>query len=58
VGAATGRWLQAQSQKEQASRIRQTQSGPVMTAVHQRYVDSFKSKIEPTPLRARQGVKD
>ncbi len=51
-GDATRSWLSAQGSRKQASRTRQTLSGPVMSTVHERYVKSFSQEVERTPLRA------
>jgi Protein of unknown function (DUF3613) len=58
TGTATRKWTRAQAQQEQATRNRQTLSGPVMTSIHQRYVESFRNKIEPTSLHNRRSVKE
>jgi len=42
----------AQASRKQASATRQTLSGPVLSAVHERYVKSFAQPVEPTPIRA------
>ncbi len=47
-GAATQTWLGAQARREQASKQRQALSGPVMSRVHKRYVDSFGVTTEST----------
>ena len=47
-GTATRAWLGKQAQRQDASKTRQTQSGPVMTAVHDRYVKSFTNDIPST----------
>jgi Protein of unknown function (DUF3613) len=57
-GMATRKWTKAQAQHEQATRNRPTLSGPVMTSIHERYVESFRNKIEPTSLHDRRSVKD
>jgi hypothetical protein len=49
-GQATQGWLSAQAGRKQASRTRQTLSGPVMSKVHERYLESFKRAI-PDRLR-------
>jgi hypothetical protein len=51
-GDATRAWLGAQASRKQASATRQTLSGPVLSAVHERYVKSFAQPVEPTPIRA------
>lgn len=51
-GDATRSWLGAQTSRKQASRTRQTLSGPVMSTVHERYVKSFSQEVDRTPLRA------
>jgi hypothetical protein len=50
-GEATKTWLGAQARREQASKQRQFLSGPVMSNVHKRYVDSFVKTTEPTNFR-------
>ncbi len=53
-GQATQAWLGAQASRKQASRTRQTQSGTVMSKVHERYVKSFERPI-PDRLRDDTG---
>ena len=48
AGQATQRWVAAQAQRQQASRIRQTQSGAVMSRVYKRYVDGYPLTSEDT----------
>ncbi len=51
TGEETHTWLQRQASRKQASRTRQTLSGPTMTGVHKRYVESFDKPISETVLR-------
>jgi hypothetical protein len=51
-GDATRGWLNAQASRRQASSTRQTLSGPVMSTVHDRYVQSFAHPVVPTSIRA------
>lgn len=44
-GHATQTWLAAQASGEQASKRRQTLSGPVMKRIHERYLQSFTQQI-------------
>lgn len=48
TGEASKAWLGGQARRQQASKTRQTLSGPVMQAVHERYVKSFTVDIPPT----------
>lgn len=48
TSVSTKDWLQAQSSRAQASPVRQTLSGPVLSKVHERYVKSF---AEPIPRK-------
>lgn len=52
TGDSARDWLQRQSSRKQASRTRQTLSGPAMSNVNKRYVDSFATPMTETPLRA------
>ncbi len=45
-GKATQSWMDAQASQTQASKHQQTLSGPVMSRVYQRYLDSFKEQQE------------
>lgn len=45
TGKATRGWLNAQDSGKDASLTRQTLSGPVMTQVHKRYVESFAKPV-------------
>ena len=45
VGVETRRWLELQSSGAEASKNRQTVSGPVADEIYKRYVDSFKHPI-------------
>lgn len=45
VGLGTKQWLELQRSGFAASQNRQTVSGPVASAIYQRYVDSFKHPI-------------
>lgn len=44
-GTASKSWLMAQGARQQASKTRQTLSGPVMGKVYERYVKSFTIPI-------------
>lgn len=44
-GRQSRAWLDQQAGRQQASRTRQTLSGPVMSKVHERYVNSFEQPI-------------
>lgn len=56
VGDQSRKWLRSQAAREQASPTRQTQSGPVMKAVHERYVRSFTAPTEPTSFHNRDVI--
>lgn len=56
VGTQSRQWLSSQAQRQQASATRQTLSGPAMKAVHERYVRSFTTPIEPTSLHNRDPI--
>lgn len=56
VGTQSRQWLSSQAQRQQASTTRQTLSGPAMKAVHERYVRSFTTPIEPTSLHNRDPI--
>lgn len=56
VGTQSRQWLNSQAQRQQASATRQTLSGPAMKAVHERYVRSFTTPIEPTSLHNRDPI--
>lgn len=56
VGTQSRQWLSSQAQRQQASTTRQTLSGPAMKAVHERYVCSFTTPIEPTSLHNRDPI--
>lgn len=45
LGDRTRQWLEHQSGGTVASPNRQTLSGPVAEAIHQRYLDSFKHTV-------------
>ena len=44
-GRQTRAWLEMQAGRQQASKTRQTVSGPVMSKIHERYVNSFKTPV-------------
>lgn len=52
TGDNTRAWLQQQGSRKQASRTRQTLSGPAMSNAYKRHVDSFGQPIPETPLRS------
>lgn len=56
AGSQSRQWLRAQASREQASPNRPTLSGPTMKAVHERYVRSFTTPIEPTSLHNRDAI--
>ncbi len=54
-GDGSRTWLGAQARREQASRNRPTLSGPVLSRVNKRYVESFPNVGEPAvSFRDRQ----
>jgi hypothetical protein len=55
-GQSTHEWLAAQSSGKQASKQQPRLSGPVMTKIHQRYLDSFGKAI-PDQLSRTTSVK-
>jgi hypothetical protein len=55
-GQSTHQWLTGQSSGKQASKQPPKLSGPVMTKIHQRYVDSFGKAI-PEQLQRTASVK-
>jgi hypothetical protein len=56
AGEQSKAWLGAQARREQASKNRPSISGPVMSRVNQRYLNSFTTRAEPTSFHDRQPI--
>jgi hypothetical protein len=56
AGEQTKAWLGGQARREQSSKIRPSLSGPVMSRVSERYLNSFSTRAEPTNFHDRSSI--